>query len=89
MIFEWHEKKREQNLAQHKLDFLDCGLLFEGDHCITETAPGNDTVRFLASGLIHGRYCVVIYTPRGDALRITSLRRARDGEKRRHQALFV
>jgi hypothetical protein len=88
MYFEWDETKREKNLASHGLDFLDCSLLFEGEHCIAEAAPGNDTVRFLAIGLIEGRYCVAVYTPRGDAIRIISLRRARDGERRRHQALF-
>lgn len=88
MDYEWDETKRQKNLAAHSLDFLDCSLQFEGDHCVAEATPGNDAARFLAIGLINGRYCVVIFTPRGDALRIISLMRARDGERRQHQTLF-
>ncbi|MGK7868320.1 BrnT family toxin [Falsiroseomonas sp. E2-1-a20] len=68
--YEWDENKRNTNLLRHKLDFIDCDLIFEGDHCVVEAAPGSDQARFIAIGSIHGRYCAVIYTPRGDAIRI-------------------
>ncbi len=86
--FEWDERKRASNLYKHGLDFLDADLVFAGDHLIEPTAPGNDEARFLAIGRIGPDYVTLIYTERGDAIRVISLRRARDGERRRHQALF-
>jgi uncharacterized DUF497 family protein len=50
--------------------------------------PVCDEVRRKAVGRIGPDYVALIYTERGDAIRAISLWRARDGERRRHQAVF-
>jgi uncharacterized DUF497 family protein len=44
--------------------------------------------RWMATGLIQGRHATVVYTLRGEAIRIISLRRARHDERDAHQAAF-
>lgn len=86
--FEWDERKRGLNLHKHGLDFADADLVLEGDHLVLPTHPGTDGARFLAIGRIGPDYVTLVYTERDDAIRVISLRRARHGERRQHQALF-
>jgi len=87
MEFEWDEKKRALNLLKHKLDFADAPLLIAAPYLMEPTHPGTDSARFRAIGRVGSLYLTLIFTPRGEAWRIMSFRRARDGERRRHQAL--
>jgi uncharacterized DUF497 family protein len=88
MELEWDERKRAANLHKHGFDFADAFLIFEGGHLLLPTRPGSDAVRFLAVGRIGPDYVALVYTERDDAIRVISLRRARHGERRQHQALF-
>jgi len=88
MRFEWNERKRSSNLAKHGLDFLDAWIVLENEHLVLPTYQGSDDARFMAIGLIERDYVALIYTQRGEAVRVISLRRARDGERQRHQAVF-
>jgi uncharacterized DUF497 family protein len=88
LSFEWDERKRAANLYKHGFDFADAFLVFEGDHLIQPTYSGTDEVRFLAIGCIGPDYVALVYTEREDAIRVISLRKARHGERRQHQALF-
>jgi len=87
MEFEWEEKKRALNLLKHRLDFADAPLLIAVPHLMEPTHPGTDAARFRVIGRVGSLYLTLIFTPRGEAWRIMSFRRARDGERRRHQAL--
>ena len=84
----WDEGKRAANLHKHGFDFADAFLVFEDDHLILPTYGGSDGARWIAIGRIEGDYVALVYTEREDAIRVISMRRARHGERRQHQALY-
>jgi uncharacterized DUF497 family protein len=85
--FEWDEAKRLRIMAARRLDFLDASLLFDGRPIMTELTPRNEEERWLSVGKIEGLLIAIVWTWRGERIRIITMRRARDGEKRRYQAL--
>ncbi len=88
MDFEWHEAKRLANREKHKLDFEDAWLIFEGPCLLEEARPVAGERRQRAIGLIGHLHVALVFTMRGEVVRCISLRRARDDERYRHQALF-
>ena len=86
-IYDWDETKPTSNLQKHGLDFLDAPLILEGDH-IASTAHPDDAgeARFRATGLIFGLSATVVFTMRGDAYRIISLRPAKAKERNHFHA---
>jgi uncharacterized DUF497 family protein len=89
MSIEWDELKRRSNLEKHGLDFLDVSAVFEAPHVVVPSAYGGDEERFLAIGLFEDRFVTVVYTTRGDSLRVISFRRARYEERQRYQEIFA
>jgi uncharacterized DUF497 family protein len=87
MEFEWDEAKREANLVKHGFDFEDVFEIFEGPLLVTETG-WPDERRLKAIGLFRGREMAVIYTMRGEVMRIISVRRARHEERREYRSLY-
>ena len=89
MKFAWHEEKRIRNIEKHGYDFIRAPELFAGDHARKRANYGKDgEERWMAVGLIQGRYATAIYTMRDGAIRMISLRSARHGERQEHQNLF-
>jgi uncharacterized DUF497 family protein len=89
MKVEWHEKKRQENIDKHGYDFVRVIELFSGNHTRSRAHDGRGgEERWMATGLIQGRYATAIYTMRGETLRMISLRSARHEERRDHQDLF-
>lgn len=88
MEFEWDEAKRASNLLKHRLDFIHVLLLFDAQHLIEAARSVSSETRFKAIGRIGEDHVTAIFTLRGEAMRIISLRRARNGERRQYQALF-
>jgi uncharacterized DUF497 family protein len=88
MLFEWDEDKRLLNLRKHGIDFIDAQAVFEGQCLYTYPSPRNDEVRWVTVGTVHRRLIAVIWTERGDCIRLISARRARNAEIRHHQTLF-
>jgi uncharacterized protein len=87
--FEWDENKREKNLDAHKLDFAAVAQLFSGNYIRKRGRAGQGgEERWMATGIVHGVYATAIYTMRGDTVRMISLRRARDDERRHYQEIF-
>lgn len=86
MEFEWDENKRLTNITKHGLDFLDAPLLFDAPH-IVEKSSYEAEERWLAVGVIHGTVVCLVYTWRGDVIRIISMRMARDEERRKYHAI--
>ena len=87
--FEWHEDKRQKNLCNHGIDFVAAPQLFSGNHVRKRARDGKGgEERWMATGIVHGFYATAIYTVRGNIIRMISLRRARDEERRHHQNLF-
>lgn len=86
MRYEWDEAKREANRDKHGVDFeaafgFDWGLaIIDRDGRFAYREP-----RFIALGPIHGRLYALVFTPREDATRIISFRKA----NRREQAAYT
>ncbi len=85
--FEWDEAKRLSNLAKHGLDFIDVQVLFDGRPTHVEPSPRGAEERMMSTGEVDGRIITVVWTKRGDLIRLISARRARDGEERAYRAL--
>ena len=84
--FEWDEAKRAANLAKHGLDFQIGRRLFDGRKALTRPSPRGDETRHMTIGEVTGLILTLIWTERGETVRMISLRRARDGEKRAYHA---
>jgi hypothetical protein len=88
MLFEWDENKREANAAKHSIDLLEGIALFDGRAVYSYPSPRDDEQRSVTVGLLDGEFVALVWTERGEAIRLISLRRARDVEKRAHRARF-
>lgn len=87
MIFEWSEEKRLKVLKERNLDFIDAQDLFDGRRLLTVLSPRGSEDRWFSIGEINGRFITVVWTWRDDAIRIITMRRARNEEKRKYQEL--
>ena len=88
MRFAWDERKRLSNLEKHGLDFFDVSSIFEAPHIAVPSAHEGEEERFLAIGVFEGRFVMIVYTIRSEAIRIISFRRARHGERQKYQELY-
>ena len=74
-------------LEARGLDFVDAEILFDGGSLrIRSHLPADE--RWLSVGELNGRLVAVVWTRRNETIRIITMRRARDDEKRRYSALF-
>ncbi len=88
MDFEWDEEKRLANIEKHGVDFIDAAVLFDNPYLIAAAKTVDGEERWLATGLIEEIYVTAVFTRRGPVIRIISMRRARDGERQKHQKIF-
>lgn len=76
--------KRAATLQHRDLDFVAAARVFAGRHA---TAPDQrldyGEPRFITAGELNGRLVVIVWTPRGDARRIISMRYGHAREARR------
>jgi len=87
MRFEWDEQKRITNLEKHGLDFVDASEVFENPHIVVPSSHSSEQ-RFLAIGMMQGRFVTVVYTMRNGAIRIISFRRSRYEERQKYHELY-
>jgi len=80
MKFEWDSAKSESNRKKHGIDFHAAKELWRDEHLIEIHAPYPVENRGIIIGQIHGRIWTAIYTMRGGAVRIISVRRSRKKE---------
>jgi len=84
--FEWDEVKAETNLRRHKISFREARRVFEDFFALIEQDLsdfyGED--RFLAIGMVDGVLLTVVYTERGERIRIISARKASSNEQRKY-----
>lgn len=76
--------KRDATLEERGLDFADAGEVFAGltlDHEDDRFEYGEQ--RIITVGYLRGRMVIIVWTPRGDARHIISMRKANDREKAR------
>jgi len=82
MEIEFDEEKRQRTLAQRGLDFTETTRLFEGTSFTLRADRmdyGED--RFFTIGFLDERMILVVWTPRGAARRIISMRKCNAREQ--------
>jgi len=83
-IFEWDEKKAEDNLRKHGVSFAEAKTVFNDPFSVTIYDPdhSSDEQRYIDIGLSSkGRLIVVSYSERGETIRIISSREATKREQ--------
>jgi uncharacterized DUF497 family protein len=82
MKIEFDPDKRAATLANRALDMAAVGRVFDGP---TLTVPDDrkdyGEPRFISIGRLDGRMVVIVWTPRGTARRIISMRKANEREQ--------
>jgi uncharacterized DUF497 family protein len=86
MEFEWDEVKRRANYNKHALDFRDAERVFQG---ITLSAEDNrqdyGETRFISLGRLDDLVVVVVFTERGEKIRLISMRKANQKERKAYE----
>ena len=86
MDYQWDDNKAKTNLKKHKVDFADAVTVFGDDLALTLEDSTPDEERFVTIGTdALGRVLVVVYTWRGESIRLISARRATKGERREYK----
>jgi uncharacterized protein len=83
----WDEPKRAANLDKHGVDFVDAAGIFAG-HTVEAEDDRDDygEARHRAIGMHEGQAYVVVFTVRGERLRIISAWKAGRHDRRTYQA---
>ena len=85
MTYEWDWVKAGTNVRKHGVSFADAVSALEDDMALTVEDDSADERRWVTLGRDHfGRVLVVVYSWRGDEIRIISARRASLKERRRY-----
>ena len=84
--FEWDEDKRQRGIAKHQVDLLYAAGVFEGPTAIAPDDRGEyGEDRFIAIGLVRGEVFVVVFTQRGDKVRLISARKGGRRDRLKYQ----
>lgn len=85
MIYQWDTNKADINLRKHGVDFADAVSVFSDDLALTIEEQRFEEERFITIGLdAFARILVVVYTWRGDEIRIISARKATRTERQQY-----
>ena len=86
-MFEWDIDKSWVNQRKHRVAFADTFAVFEDPCALTTEDLDSGEERFVTTGMdCFGRVLVVVYTWRGDSIRIISARKATRTEERQYEA---
>ena len=89
MIFEWDDNKNTINIKRHGIDFHDAYLLFENPMLLkVDNRKDYGERRLIGLGLLFEVVVVIVFTKRGDAIRVISIRRANKNERKVYQEKF-
>ncbi|WP_020180654.1 BrnT family toxin [Methylopila sp. M107] len=87
MEFEWNERKREKNLRDHKVDFIDAALIFENQHFSKiDDREDYGEERWVSLGMVDGQVYVVVHTERDGVTRIISAWKGSTNERESYYA---
>jgi uncharacterized protein len=85
MGYEWDPDKAKLNIRKHGIAFADAFSVFFDDSAITVEDNNPDEVRIATVGMdAFGHILVVVYTWRGDNIRLISARRATERERKQY-----
>lgn len=78
--------KREKTLRERELDFLDAAEVFEGpNYRFVDDRFDYGEERIVTIGYLRGRMMVVVWTPRGSARHVISMRKANEREQAQYR----
>jgi uncharacterized DUF497 family protein len=85
--YEWDPRKARANLTKHRVDFADAALVLEDPLALTRPDPdARGEERFVTLGEDPGGWLlVVVWTSRGELIRLISARRATARERRHYE----
>jgi uncharacterized DUF497 family protein len=90
MRFEFDPAKSEANKRKHGIDFVEAQVIWSNGTGISGPAKDvEDEERRMALGLIDGKVWAVVYTMRGETVRLISARRAKRKERRAYESQRV
>ena len=81
MEFEFDQAKSDANKAKHGIDFVEAQLLWSDAGLTILPSKHPEEMRYLGIGLIESLHWTVIFTERGNSIRLISVRRSRENEK--------
>ncbi|HUX44527.1 MAG TPA: BrnT family toxin [Terracidiphilus sp.] len=83
----WNEAKRKANIRKHGLDFQDACLVYDNPGKCTYESHRPEESRWMdiAMAMIHGQLLTLIYTRRGDDIRVISFRPASREERKQYE----
>ncbi|MEM1151752.1 MAG: BrnT family toxin [Pseudomonadota bacterium] len=78
-------EKRRLTLERRGLDMTRAGEIFAGPHqSVQDSRQDYGEDRWITMGYLDDRMVVLVWTERGDTIRVISLRKANGREQRRH-----
>lgn len=84
---EWDDNKAIVNRRSHGVDFADAATVFDDPLAVTMSDTSTDEERFLTLATdALGRVLVVIYTWRGETIRLISARKATNRERQQYDS---
>ena len=85
-MFEWDKSKAKKNKSKHGISFADTFTVFDDPNAVTLEDFRRGEQRYVTVGMdAFGRILVVVYTWRGDNIRIISARKAVSYEVRQYE----
>jgi uncharacterized protein len=82
MRYEWDPTKAEANRKKHGIRFADAVAVFSDEQALTLNDPHPDEERYVTIGMdAFARLLVVVYTWRGEVIRLISARKATRAER--------
>ncbi len=88
MNFEWDESKSNSNKIKHGIDFETAKNICLDENRIEIIAPYPIENRFITIGKLNRKLWTVIFTIRGNAIRIISARRSRKKEVKLYEEKY-
>jgi uncharacterized protein len=86
MVVTFDAAKRARTLRERALDFADAEKVLSGRRFTREDERQDyGEKRYITVGLLAGRMVVVVWTPRGEARHVISMRKANEREKKRYE----
>ncbi len=85
---EWDENKRLKNIEKHGLDFVDAVEVLDGPCLCVPARQVHGEARSMAIDKLGDIAVSIIFTMRESVLRVISMRKARDGERRHYEEVF-
>jgi uncharacterized DUF497 family protein len=85
MEFEWDEEKRRRALDERGLGFADVVHFdLRNANVFEDERKEYGERRFIAFGYLFGRLCCLVFAQRESRMRVVSLRKANEREKRKY-----